>query len=361
MQGTIPYATSFITDEDKQAVMRVLDSNWLTRGKLTKELEAKLCELTGKKHALVVTNGTVALQMAVEAAFELTVYSPTLTFSAVANAVDHSSCYPSFELMDVEADTLCTDWSRHSGLDGTIVAMDYAGYPSLRRKPSNHIGKVVLDAAHSLGATICGESNTKHADIATFSFHPAKLATGGEGGAVVCDDDEIYQSLILLRNNGIDPSTGLRITTGTQAHMNEMSVALLMSQLTRLQDSLTRRREIALTYMNRWKDDLRLILPVYDDGHSFHLFAIRLSDSVKCDVEQFRYELLKYGVGSQRHYRPIHLMPAFQSQYNLEGCFPVAEHAYERLVSIPMYFGITDEQVRIVMNAVDWSLDAYSK
>ncbi len=358
MQGVIPYATSFISPEDRQAVMRVLDSNWLTRGKLTKELEAKLCELTDKKHALVVTNGTMALWAAVEATQTIQVYSPTLTFSAVANAANLSSYVPALDLFDVEEDTLCTDWSKHSGLDGTIVAMDYGGYPSLRSTVPHHVGKVILDAAHSLGATINGESNTKYADIATFSFHPAKLATGGEGGAIVTDDDDLYNELVLLRNNGINPATGLRTTTGFQLHMNEMSVALLMSQLTRLQQSLERRRGIAKTYMGRWRNDLRVILPVYDEGHSFHLFAIRLSTAVKCDVEEFRAKLLTYGVGSQRHYRPIHQMPIYGN--SLDGCYPIADHAYERLVSIPMYYGLDDNQVRIVMNAVDWTLDAYS-
>ncbi len=360
MQGVIPYATSFITDEDKTAVMRVLDSNWLTRGKLTKELESRLCELTGKKHALAVTNGTMALWAAIEATATQRVYSPTLTFSAVVNAVDCSAWIPQIDFMDVDEDTLCTDWSKHAGLDGTIVAMDYGGYPSLRCVVPHHVGKVILDAAHSLGATINGEPNTKYADIATFSFHPAKLATGGEGGAIVTNDDDLYNELVLLRNNGIDPATGLRTAIGLQLHMNEMSVALLMSQLTRLQQSLARRREIARIYLNRWKDDLRLILPVYDDGHSFHLFVIRLSESVKCTTQEFRDKLLTYGVGSQVHYRPITDMPIY-SNTGLHGCFPVAEHAYERMLSIPMYFGLDDNQVRIVMNAVDWSLDAYSK
>lgn len=360
MQGIIPYSTSFISPEDRAAVNRVLDSNWLTRGKLTKELESKLCELTGKKHALVVTNGTMALWAAIEVTQPLQVYTPTLTFSAVANAAEMSSLLPQLEFFDVDEDTLTTDWASHAGLDGTIVPMDYAGYPSLRSCPPHFTGRVVLDAAHSLGATINGESNTKYADIATFSFHPAKLATSGEGGAIVTDDDDLYNQLVLLRNNGINPTTGLRQSTGLQLHMNEISVALLMSQLTRLQESIQRRHEIAKTYMARWQDDMRVILPVYDEGHSWHLFVIRLSDSVKCTVQEFRDKLLTYGVGSQRHYLPLTDMPIYK-HLNLHGCFPVAEHAYDRMLSIPMYFGLSDSDVRIVMNAVDWSLDAYSK
>lgn len=355
----IPYSTSFISTTDKQAVMKVLDSNWLTRGKLTKELESKLCEISDKKYAVAVCNGTMALWAAIEASQTERVYSPTLTFSAVANATDMAEGMPELELMDVDEDTLCTDWSNHSGLDGTVVAMDYAGYPSLRR-PVYCNGYTILDAAHSLGATIGGESNTVYADAATYSFHPAKLATGGEGGAVVTNDEDFYNKLLLLRNNGINPATGLRESVGLQLHMNEMSVALLMSQLDRLQESIQRRHEIALTYMSRWKDDVRVILPVYDPGHAFHLFTPRLSTAVKCDIPTFQESLKKYGVGSQRHYRNIHQMLIYK-HLDLEGCYPVAEHAYERLISIPMYFGLTDDQVRIVMNAVDWSLDAYSK
>jgi dTDP-4-amino-4,6-dideoxygalactose transaminase len=360
MQGVIPYSTSFITDEDKKAVLAVLDSNWLTRGKLTKELEAKLCELTGKKHAVMVNNGTTALLAAVEATHTFDVYTPVLTFSAVANAAEMASTQPEIHFHDVCEDTLCVDWNQSAGIDGTIVAMDYAGYPSLRSWPPHYMGDIVLDAAHSIGATINGEPNTKFANIATYSFHPTKTVTSAEGGAIVCDSDSIYEELLLLRNNGIDIKTGLRVTTGLNLHCDELSCALLLSQLTRLKSNIARKHEIAKMYMDRWKDDLRLILPVYDEGHAFHLYPVRLSTAVNCTVEEFRAKLLTYGVASQRHYRLLSNMPIY-AYMNLDGCYPVAERAYERLVSIPMYAGLDDNQVRIVMNAVDGSLDAYSR
>lgn len=358
MQGVIPYSTSWISPEDKQAVLRVLDSNWLTRGKLTKELEAKLCQITCKKHAVMVNNGTTALWAAIEAVQTLVVNTPVLTFSAVANAADMA--HADLEFRDVDVDTLCVDWSQFSGIDGTIVAMDYAGYPSLRSKPKHHVGRVILDAAHSIGASINGESNTQYADIATFSFHPTKTVTSAEGGALVMDDDDLYRRVILLRNNGIDPETGLRVTIGMNLHCDELSCALLLSQLERLESNLIYKRGIAAAYGNRWKDDIRVILPVHDPGHAYHLYPIRLSPAVNCTVEEFRVKLLAYGVASQRHYRGIHQMPIYK-HLKLEGCYPIAEHAYDRLVSIPMYAGLTVEQVRIVMNAVDWSLDAYSR
>ncbi len=306
----------------------------------------------------MVNNGTTALWAAIEALQTLVVYTPVLTFSAVANASDISTG-TQLEFMDVAEDTLTTDWSQHAGLDGTVVAMDYAGYPSLRSRPPHYTGRIILDAAHSIGATIDGQPNAKFADVATYSFHPTNTVTGAEAGLVACDDDSIYKELLLLRNNGIDVTTGLRVGIGLNLHCDELSCALLLSQLTRLKGNIARKHEIAKMYMSRWKNDLRVILPVYDEGHAFHLFPIRISTAVNCTVEEFRAKLLTYGVASQRHYFPLHLMPIY-NHLHLEGCYPIAEHAYNRLVSIPMFAGLDDNQVRIVMNAVDWTLDAYS-
>lgn len=354
----IPYSTSFIGEDDIAAVEKVLRSNWLTRGEYQRRFEEAMCELTGKKYALAVSNGSVALWMALSTCNEMETYSPTLTYSAVANASElHNGQIPT--LFDVDEDTCCTDWSKHAGLDGAVVAMDYAGYPGLRNVPPHFVGKVILDAAHSLGATIKGESNTKLADIATFSYHPAKLVCAGEGGAIVTDNEYLHDTMWALRNNGIDKN-GLKVSIGTNGHMDEMSCALALSQLKRLKQSIQRRHEIAQMYYKAWDGDNRIILPVYDEGHAFHLFVIRVSESVSADIETIRGEMKDIGVATQRHYRPLHLQPVYQ-HWNFQGLYPIAEHIYERAISIPMYYGLKDYEIKTVITAVERSLDRHAK
>jgi dTDP-4-amino-4,6-dideoxygalactose transaminase len=339
--------------------MDVLDSEFITRGPVTRELETRLSAVCDKEYCVTCSNGTIALWMALEASRELAVYSPTLTYSAVVNAMSYTTSWPTLELYDSDVDTLCVDWSKHSGLDGAIVAMDYAGYPSLQSYPRRFTGTVILDAAHSLGARLDdGSSNTKYADIVTLSLHALKLVTGGEGGAVLTNSDHIHSELLKLRNNGID-ETGQRVTSGLNCNMDEMSAALALSQLKRLPDSIKRRHEIANYYYHAWEHDVRVILPAWAKGHAFHLFPIRLSEYVKCDIPTFRKELLELGVGTQVHYRPIHLMPA-EAHHKLAGIYPIAEKAYERLISIPMYYGLNDRDVGTVISAINQTMEKYS-
>lgn len=357
----IPYSTSLTTEDDYQAIDDFLRSNApLTRGRQTARLEELLCEVSGKKHAVAVSNGTVALLAALKATRDLEVFSPTLTFSAVANASGIINNYLP-NLYDVDVDSLCTNWWEYAGLDGSIVAMDYGGYPHLKERPQHFIGSIVLDAAHSLGATLeNGESNTKHADIATYSFHPAKiLTTAGEGGAVVTDSDDFYKEILMFRNNGFEPGTHDHVTFGINAHITELQAVMGISQLKRLRDSIKRRNEIANYYYSAWNEDVRVILPAWARGHSWHLFVLRFSEFVKCDMPTFMSEMLERGVTCQRHYKPLHMQKIF-SHLNLEGTYPVAEHAYERMLSIPMFFGLSDSDVGVVINAVNQVMEKYS-
>lgn len=356
---TLPYATSFISDDDKRAVMRVLDRNYLTRGVEMLALEDRLCQISGKKYAVAMSNATVALWAVVKAIGLQEVWSSTLTYSAIENAATLN--YADLHLVDVDVDTLCgkmpTAWN---GIDDAIyVPMDYAGYPSLD-KPIPHTGGpfTLLDASHSIGATLSsGYSNTSYADAAVFSLHAVKVATGAEGGAVVTDDEGLVRQLRSLRNNGFEYKTHRRVGGGLNLHMDELSCALALSQLGRLDKLLAERHRIAARYYEHWKDDMRVILPAYHPGHSFHLFAIRLSEIVDIEIEMFRAELEKLGVGTQRHYKCLHQITGTNYE---AGNFPVAEHAYERMMSIPMYVGLTDDDIDLVITSIDRLMDKYT-
>lgn len=352
------YSTQLINSDDEQAVLTALRSGFITRGPVTRQLEDKLAEVVGKKYCVSCSNGTVALWMALEASREQHIHTPTLTYSAVVNAAEYSTSKPIVGFYDSDEDTLCHHWG--DGLDGALVAMDYAGYPSLERKPKfDFAGTVILDAAHSLGATLDnGTSNATHADIVTLSLHALKLVTAAEGGAVLTDNEYIYKELLLLRNNGID-STGLKVGYGLNCHMDELSAALALSQLGRLKQSIERRHEIANFYYQAWNEDLRIILPAWARGHAYHLFALRFTERVKATTDTIKKELAELGVGTQTHYRPIHLQPAYQ-HLNLKGVYPIAERAFERLVSIPMYMGLSDKEVGTVIHAVNQVMEKYS-
>jgi perosamine synthetase len=353
----IPYSTSYLTPSDISAVNSVLESNWLTRGVMTKRAEEKLCEISGKKYAVAMSNGTLSLMGALQACDELDIYSTTLTFSAVVNAAYyHSRTTP--QLFDIDVDSLCTDWSKYYGLDGAIVAMDYAGFPSLSSRPTHFRGTVILDSAHSMGGTLSTlESNATFADMVIYSGHPAKLATGGEIGGVATDSDKFYHRLLMFRNNGFEPNTHNQSDFGVNANPGEMPAALWLSQMERLKESINRRHEIAYYYNTHWTDDVRVILPVWTVGHAWHLYVLRLSEYVKADIPTIQKELLELGVTVQRHYLPLHKQSIYKS---LDLHYPVAEHAYDRMMSIPMFFGLSDQDVQTVIGAVDQVMEKYS-
>jgi perosamine synthetase len=349
--NVIPYSRQHITPDDEAAVLKVLRSDYITRGPVTRELEDALCELTGKKHAVVVSNGTVALWAAFEAISEHRIITPVLTFAGVAVAAMLAGV--SVDFADVYEETLCTHYWPASNNVTAFAPMDYGGYPSLRHK----LGRTtILDACHSIGATINGESNTKHADIAVGSGHAVKQISGSELGWLVTDSDEYAARL--RRSRDIGRENGQFVSHSLNLHTSEINAALYYSQLKRLPQNLERRREIASRYYATLGQDFRLILPVDDPGHAWHLYVIRLSEWVNCSSDQFQADLRELGIGTQKHYLPIHRQPIF---YHRAESYPIAEHAYDRMLSIPMYYGLTDEEQDKVIESINIVLDRYSK
>jgi len=364
-----PYATSKLEQLDRVAVNRVLDRNYLTRGVEMQALEERMCDISGKKYAVAMCNATVALWAVVKALSLNKLWTSTLTYSAIGNAAALSH-QPYIRFVDVDVDTLCgvmpETWN---GVDDAIYApMDYAGYPSLERPiPGAWKGDgltysgsfTLLDAAHSIGGKLAdGKSNTYYADAAVYSLHPCKPITSGEGGIVVTDDQNLMLELKQFRNNGFRPGTHTQTGVGINGHMPELSCALGLSQSLRLNSLIATRHAIAQVYYSHWQNDLRVILPAYHSGHVFHLYVIRLSEAVDCDIETFRAELEKVGVGTQRHYRPLHTQPVYRVTDDIN--YPIAQHAYNRMISIPMYVGLELNDIRFITNSIDRLLDKYA-
>ena len=353
----IPQTKHSITPDDIKAVVEVLESGPIARGPLVPRFESALAEYCGAKYAVVFCNGTVALHAALSAVNATSVISPPLTFCAIANATTISGA--NLFLTDINGETLTADFYtgpvRCDETHPVFVPMDYAGLPWIGQCPRNHV--LLRDACHSLGAKIDGVSVTKFADLAVVSFHPAKVITTSEGGAVLTDDLSTRNLLVRFRDNG--RHDGLQFALGLNYHMPEMCAALGLSQLKRIDENVSRRRKIAEAYRAHWKLETRLTLPPHSEEHAYHLFVIQLGEGLLCTRAEFRQHLSENGIGTQIHYVPIYLMPYWSDKFD-HSAFPVTNKVYSRILSIPLYPAMTDEEVETVMRVIDDALTKFS-
>ena len=336
----IPYTQHEITEEDISVAVDLLRSNKpITRGSYTEMLEEAIGERYGG-YCVMLSSGTAALHTAVlgfTGGFPgRRILSPTLTFSAIGNAALFS--IGKLELLDVDNEKLHS--LKPLGRGNIFVPMDYAGLPW--RDKADHV--VIRDAAHSFGALYAPT------DAIVFSFHPAKHITGGEGGAVVVYDKEAANQIKLFRNNGLDASHA-HTRMGLNYHIDEISAAILWSQLQRINQIIQRRREIAKYYLDQWATESRLQLPTNRADHVWHIFVLRVNG---INRNEFRSQLRVRGIGTQIHYTPLHKQPLFLSNKPFHN----ADDAWNRMVTIPLYPSMTDEQVEYVVRSVNEALDA---
>jgi perosamine synthetase len=369
MHRVIPYGRQEIDDDDIAAVVDVLRGDWLTTGPAVERFERAFGDLVGAEHAVAVSNGTAALHVAMLAAGvgpgdEVIV--PTLTFAASANAARYVGATVRF--CDVRADTLGIDVEQAEDLvtDRTraIVVVDYAGIPcdldAVMRLADQHDLVVIEDACHAVGATYRGRPIGSIAHLSTFSFHPVKHLTTGEGGMVMTADPVLERRLRRFRNHGIDTDFRQRETAGTWEYdvvelgynfrLSDINAALGASQVAKVPTWVGRRRELAARYRRLLADLPVILLDEPDDVvASWHLFPVLVdTDSGARDRADVFTTLRESGIAVNVHYRPLHLHTTFAGTARGQR-FPVAERAYERLLSLPMWHGLTDaEQDRVV-------------
>ena len=364
MRDFIPYGRQDIDEDDIAAVIEVLRGDWLTTGPEVGRFERAFADLVGAEHAVAVMNGTAALHLAMLAAGvgpgdEVIV--PTMTFAASANAARYVGAEARF--CDVRADTLGIDVEHAAGLitprTRAIVVVDYAGIPceldEVMALAAEHGLVVVEDACHAVGATYRGRRVGSIAHLSTFSFHPVKHLTTGEGGMVTTDDPDLDHRLRRLRGHGIDSDFRRREAAGTWEYdvvelgynfrLSDINAALGASQVTKVPGWVKRRRELAAQYRELLRD-LPLTMLVEPDHvrASWHLFPILLDVETGAPARSEVFAHLRAaGIGVNVHYRPLHLHTTFQQA--ARGLrFPVAEAAYERLLSLPMWHGLLDEE-----------------
>ena len=379
----LPYGRQWIDEEDLQAVENVLRSDWLTTGPGVAEFEESFARATGAREAVTVSSGTAALHAAMHAlgigpGDEVIV--PAMTFAATANCVVYQGASPVFA--DVDPDTLLIDplsvRKKVSRRTRAIIPVDYAGqacaYDELRGIADEHGLSLVDDASHALGGAYQGKPVGSLADLNTFSLHPVKHITSGEGGVVTTDDPELAARMRVFRNHGISSDHRQREVTGSWFYemvdlgynyrLTDFQCALGRSQLSRLGDFLARRQEIARRYDNALKD-IPGILPLQirpGVSHAYHLYVIRLDPAVLgADRARVFRALRAEGIGVNVHYIPVHLHSYYRKHFGTgPGLCPVAEDAYERILSLPIFPRMTEEDTLDVIRAVTKVARAFS-
>jgi perosamine synthetase len=371
----LPYARQTIDQADRDAVLKVLDSDWLTTGPAVDAFEKALARSMGAAHVVVVSNGTAALHAAVHAAGigpgdEVIVTA--MTFVASANAVVFCGGRPVF--VDVDPASLLIDpgqLERHlTAKTKAVIAVDFGGQPcdydALTRFTRRHGLTLISDACHALGATWKGAKVGTIADLSTFSFHPAKHLTTAEGGAIATADPELARKMRRFRSHGIDTDLRTREEKGTFAYqmvdlgynyrLSDFQCALGLSQLAHLDAWVEKRRALARMYDEGLKDvDCVVTLRQIDGGaSSYHLYVVQLAlEKLSVDRAQFYKAMRAEGIGANVHYMPVHLHPFYQERFGTKaGDCPAAEAAYERILTLPMYPAMSEADVADVIAAL---------
>lgn len=372
----LPYGRQSIDEADIQAVVDTLRSDWLTTGPKVGEFEEAIAAWVGAKYAVAFSSGTAALHGAAFAAGLKTgdqAISSPLTFAATANCILYQGANPVFA--DVLPDTLNLDPTqaalRVTSRTKAILPVDYAGHPTdldLFLELAEQHGLVVIeDACHSLGAEYCNRRVGSIAHMTVFSFHPVKHLTTGEGGMVTTDNPVFAETLRRFRNHGITSGARERqrdgqshyemVLLGYNYRLTDIGCALGLQQLTKLEQNLARRRQIASRYDAAFRGMRGLFPPQVrnDVNPAWHLYPIRLElEKLSADRDRIVRALRAENIGVNVHYIPVHLHPYYRDHFGYQGGeYPIAEDAYLRLISLPMFHGMNDDDIGDVIQAVE--------
>ena len=381
----IGYGHQYIDDADIQAVVDVLKSDYLTCGPKIEEAEKKLCEITGAKHAVLIANGTAALHAAAFAAGvgpgDEVITTP-ITFAASANCALYMGARPVFADINPETYNIDPDSIENCITEKTkaVVAVDYTGqaveYDRIRAICDKHNLIFIEDAAHSLGTKYNGKPVGSLADMTEFSFHPVKTCTAGEGGAVTTNDDEFYKKLLLFRTHGITrvqswmdkESEGgwyyQQIALGYNYRMTDMQAALLSSQLDKLGLFGKRRKELVKRYDEAFSSmpEITVQKEIPESDTVRHLYVIQLNtELLKCGRREVFDALQAEGIGVNVHYIPVYSFPYYQKLGYKMGSCPNAERLYDRMISIPLFYSMSDEDQDNVIKAIKKVIEYYKR
>lgn len=378
--NTIPYGKQHITQDDIDAVIKTLTSDFLTQGPKVEEFESAFATYVGSRYAVAVSNGTAALHLcalALKVKKDTNVITTPITFAASANCIKY--CGGTVHFVDIDSETYLIDlkklkeliYSKPKGFFSGIIPVDFCGLATdlekLKDIAIEHDLWIIEDACHAPGGYFrdkngvkqnCGNGN--YADLAIFSFHPVKHIATGEGGMITTNNKDLYEKLLLLRTHGITKMPDLMTEyhgvwyyemqeLGYNYRIPDMLCALGISQLKRADEGLQMRKKIAERYNLAFSkvSSIRIQDPSIQEGHAFHLYIIQSSNRLGL----FNY-LRQHNIICQVHYIPLHTMPYYKSLGSKLGDFPVAEKYYENCLSLPIYPTLLCEEQDYVIELV---------
>jgi UDP-4-amino-4,6-dideoxy-N-acetyl-beta-L-altrosamine transaminase len=378
----IPYGKQTITSADIEAVVNVLQSDYLTQGPNIAEFEKQFAKYVDAKYAIALSNGTAALHlctMALDVNSSSKVITTPITFAASANCIRY--CNGEVYFADIDSQTFLLDINKvrsllekhPKGYFQGIIPVDFAGNTinmEAYRALADEFGCwIIEDACHAPGGyfidsnnkrQMCGNGN--FADLAIFSFHPVKHIATGEGGMITTNDKALYEKLLLLRTHGITKDVSKHLNSpheiaqgpwyyemqelGYNYRLTDFQAALGISQLTRAEENLKRRKAIAKRYDEAFKNS-EIISPITIEGNAYHLYVIQINNRLN-----LYNHLRANNIFAQVHYIPLHLMPYYKKMGFKKGDFPIAENYYDRCLSIPMYHSLRDEEQEFVIQTI---------
>jgi UDP-4-amino-4,6-dideoxy-N-acetyl-beta-L-altrosamine transaminase len=368
----IPYGHQWIDEDDIEEVVAVLKSDWITTGPKIAEFEDALCSYIGCKYAVAVNSGTSALDIAVQtlnlpAGSE--VITTPFTFVGTSNAILYNNSKPVFADIEKETRNINPEEVRKKITDKTraIIYVDYAGQPcdikELKEIADEHDLFLIEDACHAIGAEYKARKIGTFADMTVFSFHPVKHMTTGEGGAVVTNNEEFYGRLKILRNHGIDKSALDRFGSeagwaydlkvlGRNYRITDFQAALGISQLKKLDTFLRRRAEIVKTYNEAFEAVPEIETPVILSyvKPAWHIYTVLLNG---INRDEFFSKMREKGIGVNVHYIPIYRFSYYLEQFDFSPMeFPVTEEVFSKVVTLPLFSKMTDDDVIMVIETV---------
>ena len=380
-ESKLYYGHQYLDEADYKAVEEVLRSDFLTCGPKINELEKKLCDITGAKYAVAVSNGTAALHIATMAAGlaegDELITTP-ITFAASANCALYCGAIPVFADINSETYNIDPKSIEEKITDKTkvVVAVDYTGQ-AVELDEIQAICKkngliLIEDAAHSIGTAYNGKMVGSIADMTTFSFHPVKTVTAGEGGAVMTNDEGLYKKLLLYRSHGItrdmegienpEPWYYEQLELGYNYRVTDIQASLLISQLDKLTLFKNRRGEIVNKYNEAFSKIPELIVQreISESDTARHLYILAIDESkLSIDRREFFDILGAENICCNVHYIPVYYFPYYQKLGYKKGLCPKAEALYERMLSLPLYYAMTDHDVEDVIRAVTKVIEGY--
>ena len=372
----IPYGRQTIEEDDIQAVVDVLRSDYLTTGPKIAEFEKMVADYVGAKYAVAISNGTSALHAACFAAGIQPgdeVITTPLTFAASSNCVLYCGGTPVFADVDPKTYNIDPEDIRRKITDKTkaIIAVHLAGQPcdmdEIHKIAKEHDLIVIEDGAHALGSVYKGKKVGTLSDMTTFSFHPVKPITTGEGGMIVTDNEEFYQKMMLFRSHGITRDENLmtrndgpwfyqQLDLGYNYRITDIQCALGCSQMKKLDRFLALRKEIVARYNEAFADCENIVtryqLPETESG--WHLYIVQVKN---CDRRKVFEALREHGIAVNVHYIPVYLHPYYQEHGYKDVHCRNAEEVYSHIISLPLYPTLTEEQQQYVIETLKYVIN----